>query len=133
LTEIRGLKISLFLAHTSRHPSLQLQQAVETVGEEEAVGSIAYVSMSVFAGIFALSLYDIIVPASALQNLPDYKLYVRTLLQGRPQEPYLVDGFPPFPKDGSETTADRVIRTSRARYGQDRQVVEQGLNRFLAA
>jgi len=78
-------------------------------------------------------MFDIIVPASALQNLPDYKLYVRTLLHGRPQEPYLVDGFPPFPKDGKEAPADLVIRTSRARFGQDRQVVEKGLNRFLAA
>jgi len=43
-------------------------------------------------------MFDIIVPASALQNLPDYKLYVRTLLHGRPQEPYLVDGFPPVPE-----------------------------------
>ena len=28
-------------------------------------------------------MYDVIVPASELQNLPDYKLYVRTLLNGR--------------------------------------------------
>jgi hypothetical protein len=76
--------------------------------------------------------FDIIIPATELQNLPDYKLYVRTLLNGRPQEPYLVDGFPPFEKSGNETTADAVIRTSLQRYGRDRQGVEKGLNRFLA-
>lgn len=31
--------------------------------------------------------YDILIPVSELQNLPDYKLYVRTLLAGRPLEP----------------------------------------------
>jgi hypothetical protein len=40
--------------------------------------------------------YDIIIPASDLQNLPDYKLYVRTLLAGQPLEPFLVHSFPPF-------------------------------------
>jgi hypothetical protein len=78
-------------------------------------------------------MFDIIIPASELQNLPDYKLYVRTLLNGRPQEPYLVDSFPPFEKTGVETTAGQVMRISRERYGRDRQVVEKGLNRFLAA
>jgi hypothetical protein len=69
-------------------------------------------------------------PARFLSVEP--KLYVRTLLNGRPQEPYLVDSFPPFEKTGSETTADQVIRTSSARYGRDRQGVERVLNRFLA-
>lgn len=46
--------------------------------------------------------FDVIVPASELQNLPDYKLYVRTLLDGRPQEPYLIQSFPPFEKSGVE-------------------------------
>jgi hypothetical protein len=41
-------------------------------------------------------MYDVIVPASELQNLPDFRLYLRTLLAGRPQEPFLVHGFPPF-------------------------------------
>jgi hypothetical protein len=75
--------------------------------------------------------YDVIVPASELQNLPDYKLYVRTLLNGRPQEPYLVDSFPPFEKNGNETTAETVVRTSLRRYGRDRLNVERMLNRFL--
>jgi hypothetical protein len=77
--------------------------------------------------------YDVIVPASELQNLPDYKLYVRTLLNGRPQEPYLVDSFPPFEKSGQETTAECVIRTSLQRYGRDRHGVERMLNRFLVS
>ncbi len=78
-------------------------------------------------------MFDVIIPASDLQNLPDYKLYIRTLLQGRPQEPFLVDSFPPFEKTGKETTAELVIRTSSQRYARDRQAVERTLNRFMAA
>jgi len=76
-------------------------------------------------------LHSVIVPATELQNLPNYKLYVRTLLNGRPQEPYLVDGFPPFEKIGTETTAAWVIRRSLQRYGRNRQAVEQGRNRVF--
>ncbi|HUS10751.1 MAG TPA: type IV secretion system DNA-binding domain-containing protein [Pyrinomonadaceae bacterium] len=78
-------------------------------------------------------MFDIIIPASELQNLPDYKLYLRTLLDGKPQEPFLVDSFPPFPKSGKEIAADHVIQTSMERYGRDRKGVERALNRFLAA
>jgi hypothetical protein len=78
-------------------------------------------------------MFDVIVPASELQNLPDYKLYIRTLINGQPQEPFLVQTFPPFEKTGKETTADQVIRISAERYGRDRHTVEKTLNRFLAA
>lgn len=76
--------------------------------------------------------FDIIIPASELQNLADYKLYVRTLLNGRPQDPFLVESFPPFSKSGKEATANQVVRTSLARYGRDRGSVERKLNRFLS-
>lgn len=76
-------------------------------------------------------MYDIIIPATELQNLPDYKLYIRTLLDGRPQEPFLVRNFPPFSKSGSETTAEKVVRTSGQRYGRERRNVERNLKTFL--
>jgi hypothetical protein len=77
-------------------------------------------------------MYDVIVPTSELQNLPDFKLYLRTLLNGRPQEPFLVESFPPFEKSGGETSADCVIRTSACRFGRDRKDIEKALNRFLS-
>jgi hypothetical protein len=80
----------------------------------------------------ATQMFDVIVPASELQNLPDFKLYIRTLLNGRPQEPILVQSFPPFSKNGMETTAEQVIRTSGARFGRDRREVEKSIERFLA-
>jgi type IV secretory pathway TraG/TraD family ATPase VirD4 len=76
--------------------------------------------------------FDLIIPASELQNLADYKLYVRTLLNGRPQDPFLVNSFPPFSKSGNETSAGHVVRTSLARYGRDRVTVEMRLTRFLS-
>lgn len=81
----------------------------------------------------AEQMYDAIVPAAELQNLPDYSLYVRTLFEGRPLDPFLVRGYPPFSKGGHETTAEKAIRASRQRYGRDRVRVDRGISRFLAA
>jgi hypothetical protein len=81
----------------------------------------------------AEGMFDVIVPASDLQNLPDYKAYVRTLLNGRPVEPFLMQSFPPIGATGKETSAETVIRTSGERFGRDRQAVERRLQRFLAA
>ncbi|MCP5112924.1 MAG: hypothetical protein GY953_19025 [bacterium] len=53
------------------------------------------------------------------------------VVNGRPQEPFVVQGFPPFSNIGNETTAEAVIRTTLQRYGRDRQAVEKMLNRFL--
>jgi len=77
--------------------------------------------------------FDVIIPATELQNLPDYKPYSRTLLNGRPQEPYLVHSFPPVEKLGREASTATVVTTSSQRYGRDRRTVENGLRRFLAA
>lgn len=59
--------------------------------------------------------YDIIIPASELQNLPDYKLYVRTLLAGRPLQPFLVHSFPPLEKTGFESDPAVPVSTSLRR------------------
>jgi hypothetical protein len=82
--------------------------------------------------LWSEQMFDVIIPASELQNLPDFKLYIRTLFRGWPQEPFLVQSFPPFTKNGKETTAEQVIRTSGARFGRDRLTVEKTVERFLA-
>jgi hypothetical protein len=76
--------------------------------------------------------FDTIIPASELQNLPDYTLYVRTLSGGRPEDPELVRSFPPFPALGNEAAREDVVRTSTQRFGRDRKRVETQLRRFLS-
>lgn len=77
---------------------------------------------------------DLILPVAELQNLPDYKLFVRTLEGGQPQEPFFVEAFPPLVSGtGRGAAMDVVKNTSLARYAQDRFTVEDRLNRFLSA
>lgn len=81
---------------------------------------------------------DLIVPASELQNLPDYKMYLRTLLDGAPRDPERVAAFPPLSPIGHgpeqrRLRRERVSRTSLERFGRNRAQVEAELNRFLSA
>ena len=77
-------------------------------------------------------LYDTIIPASALQNLPDYTLYVRTILHGKPQDPFIVDSFPPFAKTGKEATRPDIVRTSSQRYCRASKEIDRILDSFLS-
>jgi type IV secretory system conjugative DNA transfer VirD4/TraG family protein len=75
---------------------------------------------------------DLILPVSEIQNLPDYKMYVRTLEGGRPQEPFLVENSPPLSGVYKEGNPHTVVKASLQRFGRDRSVVESRLG-FLAS
>ena len=82
--------------------------------------------------------FDRVVPASELHNLPDYKLYLRSLLRGTPQEPQRVSALPRLAPVGHgrnqrQTRRERVIRTSLERFGRSRIDLEENLKRFLSA
>jgi hypothetical protein len=72
----------------------------------------------------------------ALQDLPDYKAYVRTLMRnedgiGQPSGPHLVSTYPPLPKTIYDNDRERVIRTSTERWTRPRAELEAKLVRFL--
>jgi len=78
-------------------------------------------------------------PSYLLQDLPDYKLYVRTLAENsdgvlRPLEPQLVNAFPPFsPEDGASAgNPERITSVSLERYARPRADVEKHLIKFLS-
>ncbi|MBI3950415.1 MAG: type IV secretory system conjugative DNA transfer family protein [Acidobacteria bacterium] len=76
-------------------------------------------------------------PASELQDMPDYKLYLRTLMlaedgrRSRPTGPHIIDTFPPMTTPEANSK-ERVIRTSLERYARPRAEVEEKINRFLS-
>jgi hypothetical protein len=71
-----------------------------------------------------------------LQSLPDYKAYVRTLIEngdgaGQPTGPHLVSTYPPFLRTMGNADRARVIRTSTERWTRPRAELEAKLARFL--
>src|ERR1017187_5103595 len=70
-----------------------------------------------------------ILPASNLQDLPDFKTYVRTMSAepgrpSQPQGPMTVKTFPAFGRQGTENNKARVIQASLRRYSRPRTEVD---------
>lgn len=76
--------------------------------------------------------WSLMLNAAQLQDLPDYKIYLRTLVRGEPSGPHRVSTFPPLSKSGTENDHETVVRTSLERFGRPRIEVEAKLNRFLS-
>jgi hypothetical protein len=78
--------------------------------------------------------FGLTIPASSLQELPDYKMYVRTLTreQGKassPSGPHYVAGYPPLARHPRHAHPESVIRVSQARYAKPRPEVDEKLKR----
>jgi type IV secretory pathway TraG/TraD family ATPase VirD4 len=77
-----------------------------------------------------------ILPASNLQDLEDFKMYVRTLARGEsgasfPSGPHVVKTYPPFDAVHPTASRDWVVRASHERYAKSRRVVDATLTKFL--
>jgi hypothetical protein len=79
------------------------------------------------------------VSPSQLQELPDYRIYVRTLTPlnksnsaTMPGTPQLVNTFPPLTGVGNENTPERVMRASRQRYGRSRTDIRNRHRAFFS-
>ena len=79
--------------------------------------------------------FTMLFPGAIIQDLPDYKAWVRTLICDdngcRPAEPERVATYPPYSKDPGTEWRSRVERTSNERYTKPRVAVEEKLSRFL--
>jgi hypothetical protein len=74
-------------------------------------------------------------PGASIQDLPDYKAWVRTLVCDdngcRPAEPEQIATYPPSTKDSGREWRSRIERTSNQRYTKPRVEVEVRIGRFL--
>jgi hypothetical protein len=72
---------------------------------------------------------------AAIQDLPDYRAYVRTLhCDDRgcwPAEPERIATYPPFLKNSNAEWRRKIERTSNERYTNPRALVEAQIARFL--
>ena len=83
-----------------------------------------------------VSEYATLMPAANLQDLEDYKIYVRTLTErpngaSTPAGPHAIATYPPFGPPQRVAQRDRIVETSLARYTKPRSVIDADLKRFL--
>ncbi len=75
-------------------------------------------------------------PASMLQELPDYTMYVRTLTRSggaaaSPSGPHCVIGYPPFHPHPHRAWRESLVDVSHARYAKPQAAVEAKLQRLF--
>jgi hypothetical protein len=79
--------------------------------------------------------FTMVFPGAAIQDLADYKAWVRTLKCDDtgcwPDEPQMIATYPPYPKTQNAEWRSRIERTSNERYARPRTVVEAAITKFL--
>jgi DNA helicase HerA-like ATPase len=132
LQETRKYKLSLVLA----------TQGIEQLSKEAASAIFGNCATLVSYRVGATDAarlneeFASVFPATLLQDLEDFKAYVRTLQPtstgaGSPSGPHLIAPFPPFAKLRNVANGAQVIRVSAERYTRNRVQVERSLKRFL--
>lgn len=61
-------------------------------------------------------------------NLPNYKIYIKLMIDGVTSRPFSAKTLPPMVKSGSKKIEEEVIRSSRELYCRPRAVIEQEIN-----
>jgi hypothetical protein len=143
-----GIDLSAILAEARKY-RLSLTVATQTLAQlrrhnDEIVASIlgncgTLVSFRVSgddANILAKEFASDVI-AKQLENLPDYELYVRTLIYSEGSNALMasqaqrITGYPPFQNNKDAQDSERVIRASRERYTQQRAAVDEWLSRIF--
>ncbi len=130
LAEARKFKLLLVLA----------TQGTESLSREAAFAvfsNCATVISFRVSGSDAVRIRDefgVMLPASSLQDLPDYTMYVRTLSRAgdagaSPSGPHFVSGHPPFDRHPRYAHRESVIRVSQTRFAKPRAEVDEKMRR----
>ncbi len=61
-------------------------------------------------------------------NLPNYKIYLKLMIDGVTSRPFSAKTLPPLVKTGDKKIEEEVIRSSRALYCRSKEVVEKEIN-----
>ena len=61
-------------------------------------------------------------------NLPNFKVYLKLMIDGVTSRPFSAKTLPPLIKSGNKKVEEEVIKSSRALYCRSREVVEREIN-----
>jgi CxxC-x17-CxxC domain-containing protein len=63
-------------------------------------------------------------------NLPNYKIYIKLMIDGVTSRPFSAKTLPPMVKSGNREIEEEVIKSSRELYCRPREVVEREINEW---
>ncbi|MDO8686949.1 MAG: type IV secretion system DNA-binding domain-containing protein [Candidatus Berkelbacteria bacterium] len=128
LSEARKYRLNLTVAHQY---TAQLVVEKSSAVRDAVFGNVG--TMIVFRvgsddAEFLESEFDPEFTPQDIVNLPNYKVYLKLMIDGVTSRPFSAKTLPPMVKGGDKKIEEEVIRSSRALYCRPKEVVEREIN-----
>ncbi len=128
LSEARKYRLNLTVAHQY---TAQLVVDKSSAVRDAVFGNVG--TMIVFRvgsddAEFLESEFDPEFTPQDIVNLPNYKVYMKLMIDGVTSRPFSARTLPPLAKGGDTKIEEEVIRSSRALYCRPKEVVEKEIN-----
>ncbi len=128
LSEARKYRLNLTVAHQY---TAQLVVDKSSAVRDAVFGNVG--TMIVFRvgsddAEFLESEFDPEFTPQDIVNLPNYKIYLKLMIDGVTSRPFSAKTLPPMAKSGNREIEEEVIRSSRSLYCKSKEVVEREIN-----
>ncbi len=94
------------------------------------VGTICLFRVGAEDAEFLEKEFEPVFMAQDLVNLPSYNIYIKLMIDGIAGNAFSAETLPPADLSKTETSAEKVIRITRERYGTQREIVEEKIARW---
>ncbi|MFA6353879.1 MAG: CxxC-x17-CxxC domain-containing protein [Candidatus Paceibacterota bacterium] len=130
LSEARKYRLNLTVAHQY---VAQLKIGVNATVRDAVFGNVG--TMIVFRvgsddAEFLEKEFEPEFTPSDIVNLPNYKVYLKLMIDGVTSRPFSAKTLPPMVKSGDKKIEDEVIKSSRDLYCRSKEVVEREINNW---
>ncbi len=130
LSEARKYRLNLTVAHQY---TAQLVVDKSSAVRDAVFGNVG--TMIVFRvgaddAEFLESEFDPEFTPQDIVNLPNYKIYLKLMIDGVTSRPFSAKTLPPMVKSGNKQIEEEVIKSSRALYCKSKEVVEREINNW---
>ena len=128
LSEARKYRLNLTVAHQY---TAQLISDKSTAVRDAVFGNVG--TMIIFRvgaddAEFLEKEFDPEFTPQDIVNLPNYKVYMKLMIDGVTSRPFSAKTLPPMVKSGNREIEEEVIKTSRTLYCRPKEVVEREIN-----
>ncbi len=126
LSEARKYRLNLIMAHQ------YIEQLDETV-RAAVFGNVGTLVVFRVGATDAEELVKEFTPVfieEDIVNLPKYEMYLKLMIDGISSDPFSARGLPPLSKEEKTGNNEKVIKVSRERYAQEKDVVEDKIMRW---
>lgn len=126
LSEARKYRLNLIMAH----------QYIEQLGEIVKPAVFGNVGTLIVFRVGATDAEELVKEFTPIfleediVNIPKYEFYLKLMIDGIASDPFSAIGLPPLTEEEKTGNAEKVIRVSRERYANKREIVEEKIARW---